>query len=268
MVAIETIASRAMFESATREVHVRIAEHAGAIYLDIGNDAWEAIEITKGGWAVVAEAPVRFQRAPSARTLPIPERGGSIQALRQFCNLTDAGFTLFVAVLLAGLRPGSNYPVPVLTGEQGCGKSSLARILVHLVDPRMPEQRSMPRSEEDLLVAAKGQHALAFDNVSGLSDWLSDAFCRLSTGGGAGKRRLYTDEDEVLFSGRRLVCLNGIEDVAVRGHAGIGANCGQPTARRRGISARTRPNCPQNTRCAARRRGHRAARYQQRQDGQ
>src|SRR5262245_13217816 len=74
----------------------------------------------------------------------------------------------------------------------------------------------MPRSEEDLLVAAKGQHVLAFDNVSGLPDWLSDALCRLATGGGAGKRRLYTDEDEVLFSGRRLPVLNGIEDVVVR----------------------------------------------------
>jgi energy-coupling factor transporter ATP-binding protein EcfA2 len=123
---------------------------------------------------------------------------------------------LFVAVLLAGLRPQSNYPVAVLTGEQGTGKSSLVRILARLIDPRMPEQRSTPRTEEDLLVAAKGQHFLSFDNVSGLPDWLSDAICRLSTGGGAGKRRLYTDEDEVLFSGRRLVAINGIEDVAVR----------------------------------------------------
>jgi putative DNA primase/helicase len=74
----------------------------------------------------------------------------------------------------------------------------------------------MPRTEEDLLVAAKAQHVLAFDNVSGLGEWLSDAICRLSTGGGAGKRRLYTDEDEVLFAGRRLVAINGIEDVAIR----------------------------------------------------
>jgi len=50
--------------------------------------------------------------------------------------------------------------VPVITGEQGCGKSSLARVLVRLIDPRMPDQRSMPRSEEDLLLAAKGQHVL------------------------------------------------------------------------------------------------------------
>jgi hypothetical protein len=215
-VAIETIAAKAMFEGAEQDVHVRVAEFGGAIYLDLGDPAWQAIRVTKDGWAIATRPPVRFLRSPSMRPLPMPAQGGSIEALRPFCNLTDSGFVLFAAILLAGLRPGSNYPVPTITGEQGCGKSSLARVLVRLIDPRVPEHRSMPRSEEDLLVAAKAQHVLAFDNVSGLGEWLSDAICRLSTGGGAGKRKLYTDEDEILFSGRRLVTLNGIEDVAIR----------------------------------------------------
>jgi len=215
-VATETIAAKATFEGDEHEVHCRIAGHGGAIYIDIGDSDWKAIRVTNAGWDIIADFPVRFQRAPSMRPLPVPVRGGSIELLRRFCNVCESGFTLFVAVLLAGLRPQSNYPVAVLTGEQGTGKSSLVRILARLIDPRMPEQRSTPRTEEDLLVAAKGQHFLSFDNVSGLPDWLSDAICRLSTGGGAGKRRLYTDEDEVLFSGRRLVAINGIEDVAVR----------------------------------------------------
>jgi len=215
-VAIETIAAKAMFEGDEYEVHCRIAGHGGAIYIDIGDKDWKAIKVTDAGWDIIADPPVRFLRAPSMRPLHVPVRGGSIEMLRSFCNLSEDGFTLFVAVLLAGLRPRSNYPVAVITGEQGTGKSSLVRILGRLIDPRMPEQRSAPRTEEDLLVAAKGQHFLSFDNVSGLPDWLSDAICRLSTGGGAGKRRLYTNEDEVLFSGRRLVAINGIEDVAVR----------------------------------------------------
>jgi hypothetical protein len=215
-VAVETLDAKAIFESESRDVHVRVASYYDDIYIDLGDNGWKAIKVTKAGWSIVANPPLRFQRAPSMRPLPVPAKGGSIQLLRPFCNLSDNGFTLFVAVLLAGLRPDSNYPVPTITGEQGAGKSSLARILTRLIDSRLPEQRSMPRSEEDLLVAAKGQHVLVFDNVSGLPDWLSDAICRLSTGGGAGKRRLYTDEDEVLLSGRRLVCINGIEDVAVR----------------------------------------------------
>jgi len=215
-VAVETLDAKATFEGETREVYVRIAGHEGNIYIDLGDKGWKAIEVSKTGWSVVADPSVRFARPPSIRPLPIPVKGSSIQLLRPFCNLSSDGFTLFVAVLLAGLRPDSNYPVPVITGEQGCGKSSLVRILTRLIDPRMPEQRSMPRSEEDLLVAAKAQHFLSYDNVSGLPDWLSDAICRLSTGGGAGKRQLYTDTEEVLFAGRRLVALNGIEDVALR----------------------------------------------------
>src|SRR5262245_55313831 len=122
-VAVETITARAMFEGETREVHVRIAEQDGAIYVDVGDPTWRAVRVTEAGWEIVAGPPVRFQRSSSIRPLPVPSKDGSIELLRLFCNLTDHGFTLFVAVLLAGLRPNSNYPVPVITGEQGSGKS-------------------------------------------------------------------------------------------------------------------------------------------------
>jgi hypothetical protein len=215
-VAVETIDAKALFEGECREVHTRVAKDGDDIYIDIGDAKWRAIKVSKAGWEIVADPPVRFRRSPSMRPLPIPQKGGSIDLLRPFCNVSNDGFVLLVADLLAALRPDSNYPVLVLTGEQGCGKSSLARLFVRLTDPRLPEQRSMPRSEEDLLVAAKGQHLLSFDNISGLPLWLSDALCRLSTGGGAGKRKLYTDDEEVLFSGRRPVVLNGIEDVVTK----------------------------------------------------
>jgi hypothetical protein len=214
--ALAVLEARATFEGPECAVHVRVGSEGGKLYLDIGDDSWSAVEIDASGWRIVTSPPIRFVRSRGVLPLPIPVKGGSIQLLRPFCNVCDDGFVLLVAVLLAGLRAGPNFPVLILSGEQGCGKSSQARCVVGLTDPHIPEQRSMPRSEEDLLVAAKGAHVLSFDNVSGLPDWLSDAICRLSTGGGAGKRKLYSDEDEILFSGRRLIILNGIEDVAVR----------------------------------------------------
>ena len=57
---------------------------------------------------------------------------------------------------------------------------------------------------------------LAFDNVSGLAPWISDALCRLATGGGFAVRQLYTDQDEVLFDAARPVILNGIEEIVTR----------------------------------------------------
>jgi hypothetical protein len=56
-VAVETIAARATFEGETREVHVRIAEHEGAIYIDIGDPSWQAIQVTEAGWEIIADAP-------------------------------------------------------------------------------------------------------------------------------------------------------------------------------------------------------------------
>jgi hypothetical protein len=57
---------------------------------------------------------------------------------------------------------------------------------------------------------------LAFDNLSKLPASLSDTFCRLASGGRFAVRKLYTDDDEVLFQAARPVLLNGIEDVVCR----------------------------------------------------
>ncbi|MEK7395680.1 MAG: hypothetical protein AAB116_01975, partial [Candidatus Poribacteria bacterium] len=54
------------------------------------------------------------------------------------------------------------------------------------------------------------------DNVSGLTTWLSDAICRLSTGGGFSIRELYSNDEEAIFDVKRPLILNGIEDVGLR----------------------------------------------------
>jgi hypothetical protein len=54
---------------------------------------------------------------------------------------------------------------------------------------------------------------LAFDNLSGLPVWLTDALCRLATGGSFAVRQLYTDDEEMLFEAARPTLLNGIEEV-------------------------------------------------------
>lgn len=57
---------------------------------------------------------------------------------------------------------------------------------------------------------------LSFDNLSSVHHWLSDALCRLASGGGLSKRKLFTDEDEVILQAARPIILTGIEDLASR----------------------------------------------------
>ena len=57
---------------------------------------------------------------------------------------------------------------------------------------------------------------IAYDNLSGIAPWLSDALCRIATGAGFSTRQLYTDSDEVFFEAARPVVLNGIDHLAER----------------------------------------------------
>ena len=150
-------------------------------------------------------------------SLPVPVRGGSIEALASFFNLpTRSDFVLVVAWLLAALRPGGPYPLLAISGEQGSAKTVLAKVLRALVDPNAAPVRTAPREERDLFIAAGNGHLLALDNLSEIPAWVSDALCRLASGGSFAVRRLYTDQDEMLFQAARPIILNGIEDVITR----------------------------------------------------
>ena len=58
---------------------------------------------------------------------------------------------------------------------------------------------------------------VALDNVSFIEAETADALCRLATGAGLSKRRLYSDGDEHLVSVCRPVLLNGIPSLLARG---------------------------------------------------
>jgi hypothetical protein len=219
--ALATVAARAMFDGPEMFVHTRVAKHTDrAIYLDLGNEKWEAVEVTSSGWRVVSSdlVPVKFVRKNNAAALPYPVGGGSIEILRSLLNVrSEEDFKLVVAWLIGAFNPDGPHPVLDLEGEQGSAKSTVARVLRSVVDPAVEPLRAPPRDERDLAIAASGNWTPAMDNLSGVKPWLSDALCRLATGGGFATRELYSDDREVIFSQKRPVILTGIDRLAVAG---------------------------------------------------
>ena len=216
--ALGVLEGKALYDGAELPVYTRLAEHNGAIYLDLGNAQWQAVEITVSGWRVIDTPPVKFRRAKGLLSLPVPVVGGSLAALRPFVNLaSEDDWRLVVSWLLAALRPVGPYPVLVIYGEQGSAKSSLVRVLRALIDPNTAALRTTTREERELVIAATNGWLIAIDNLSHLPDWLSDALCGLATGSGFATRELYTDADETIFAAQRPIVLNGIEEVATRG---------------------------------------------------
>jgi hypothetical protein len=208
----------ALFEGDEHEVHIRIAALGGYIYLDLADEDWRAVEITRAGWKVIDHSPVRFIRPEGMLPLPEPVAGGKLETLRdKFLNVSNEDWVLIKGFEVGLMRPRGPYPALEILGEQGSAKSSGGRYVRRVVDPYSPLDRGQPRSEHDLVIAASRQWVMAYDNLSSLPDWLSDALSRLSTGGGFGARALFTDDEEKRFDAMRPIILNGIEELASRG---------------------------------------------------
>jgi hypothetical protein len=97
----------------------------------------------------------------------------------------------------------------------GAGKTTAGRVVKRLFDPTAPETvRYDPR---DFLQKAQHAYIPMLDNVSALPDSAADTLCRLVTGEADSKRKLYTDEEDVIIELRRAVILNGINVPTDRG---------------------------------------------------
>ena len=215
--ALGVLDAKAQFDGAKMDVFVRVAECNGNIYIDMVNDNWQAIEVTPYGWQVINNPPVKFKRANGMLPLPCPKQGGSLELLKEFINISnEEDWRLLIGWLIGALRPVGPKPILIIQGEQGSAKSTLARLLRCLLDPSTATMRSTPKEERDLMIAAVHGWVMSFDNLSSLPAWVSDALCRLSTGGGFSTRKLYTDDEEEIFDAMRPVILTGIDDLATR----------------------------------------------------
>ncbi|MCL2779437.1 MAG: hypothetical protein FWD73_15705 [Polyangiaceae bacterium] len=214
---LATLEAYAVHVGSQETVHIRTAMHDGAIWIDLGDESGKAVHATAEGWTVTQDVVPRFVRPSAQRPLSHPARGGSVQELRPFLNVADDhGFVLSVAWIIAALRPGLPFPIAVFSGEQGTGKSTASRVLRMFVDPNKSPVRAPPKDDETIFVSAHNAHVLAFDNLSGVPTWMSDAMCRLATGSGFAKRGLYTDGEEHVFSATRPIIINGIDDMTTR----------------------------------------------------
>ena len=224
--AIEQIDGKAQIGELIYEVFVRMAKADGNIYVDLCNEYYKAVEITQHGWEIIDSyrIPVKFVRKKGMLSLPIPLKDSqlttadALSKLWEFINVeNESDKRLVIGFLLACFRYGQPFPILILSGEQGSGKSVASRVIRSLVDPNTASLRSTPRKVHDLFISANNSWLLCHDNLSGLPIWLSDALCRISTGGGFASRQLYKDEEENIIDVKRPMILNGIDDIIGRG---------------------------------------------------
>ena len=219
---IRGLEARARYGESNSSVFVRVGRKAGveseasACYLDLGDASGRAIRMHEDGWVLVGRPGVFFRRPQGSLALPIPRYDGSIDLLRPYVNLCEPDFRLLIAWMTAALRPVGPYPILVLRGEPGSGKSTVAKLIRRLIDPQVCSLLPQPRSTREFVSSAANGWLLAYDNVHVIRDWLSDSLCRLADGGGFSTGSRLSGEESSVIQAQRPVVLNGIKDFVRR----------------------------------------------------
>src|SRR5215217_3025754 len=209
-----TLAAHAEFSGDERELHTRAAWHEGALYYELRPG--RVVKVNDTGWDFEPDPPVLFRKYPNLKPLPDPEPGGSLDAVETFVNLkTERDRRLFKSYMATVALPHVQRPILNASGPMGSGKTTLERIVKRTYDPTAPETvRFDPR---DFLQKAMHAYIIMLDNQNTIPEWASDTLCRLVTGEADSKRKLYTDDEDVIIELRRAVLLNGINVPTDRG---------------------------------------------------
>jgi hypothetical protein len=160
--------------------------------------------------AHMPDQPV-FRRLSHQQRQVRPSKNGDIRKLLDYINIVKPEHQLlFLVYVVSCFIEDIPHPIAIFHGPQGTAKSTSCRILKRIIDPSKIDVLSFPKNETELVQQLSHHWLLAYDNVSLLPDWASDALCRAVTGGGFSKRELYTDDEDVIYYFRRCIVLNGI----------------------------------------------------------
>lgn len=216
---LDTLEAIARFEGNGRiKLHNRVAKHDHALWYDLTNELWQAVKIAENGWQVINNPPLLFKRFRHQEAQVLPAQEGDIHALDSFLGaVEDENHKLLIKVyLILCFVPAISHFILVLYGPQGSTKTSVTKWLKRIVDPSVIDTMGMPKEYAELIQVLDHHWVISFDNLSDLSRAMQDVLSRAATGASHSKRKLYTDEDDIVFKFKRCVILNGINISATK----------------------------------------------------
>ncbi len=186
---------------------VRVADEKEGLLLDFADDYGHLAVIETRGWYLSRRGRPQFLQPEHELPLPRPLGGrreltnpeappsaapvyrqykGDLQegleVLRELLPaLDELDWQMLLAWMTGCLHPGLMMPMLCLTGSQGCGKTTLARIVRRLIDPSTADVMALPQESE--MARILQEHAMPiFDNIGRLRPEQANMLCRSVTG--------------------------------------------------------------------------------------
>lgn len=189
-------------------------------YYDLTNDPHEYIEITSEGWKIAKNAII-FRRFDHQKQQDYPTAAQDYPAdiFDQFMDLLNVkkeNRLILKCYIVSLFIPNLQKAVLMVHGEQGTAKSMLEELLKMLADPSIIKTLSFPKDLAELVQQLSHHSLTYYDNLSRIPEWISDLLCRATTGSGFSKRRLYTNDQDVVYSIMRAIGFNGINLAATK----------------------------------------------------
>lgn len=212
----ETIIAQVELAGLVERVSYRVAQIDDGIEIDLGDDKNTRIIIQADKVDIVTQgSKTLFHRHPYMAPFVMPAETGDLWRIKRYLNLHPEEQLLLVAWISYTLAhpkvPTSKFPILVINGDQGSGKTSLCNHVIYpLTDPNVIGVQVFPGSAKDLAIASQHAHVLCYDNMRGFKAAMADNLCMAATGGAISNRALYTDGDLSVQYLHVALVLNGI----------------------------------------------------------
>lgn len=198
----------------TYPLYLRTAWHNGDIYYDMTNDKWQCVKITPEGWTLEDKTPIpmfaRYKQTPQVE----PDRnydGDIFDRFLQLTNLKEEEDRILLSVYIISLFiPDIQHVISQIHGEKGSAKSMLQTLIKDLVDPTKPKLLTIYNDQNEFIQQLAHNYLAFYDNLKFTPRWLSDEACKACTGVGSTKRKLFSNDDDIVYEYRRGLGFNGI----------------------------------------------------------
>ncbi|MGB6463231.1 MAG: bifunctional DNA primase/polymerase [Nitrosotalea sp.] len=214
---LTAIISDAQMNNASKEkVYNRIASVDNTVYYDLATQDWKIVKITAQSIDIVpyTESMPIFRRTQSSfeQAKPTFDDSSALDRLAELLRIKDK--EVFKVHLTSFLLEGTSVPIMVFDGAAGSMKTTVTATIKRIVDPNGmgtdDNCTSMTNQNDNLIVQLYNRYMSAFDNVTKITQEVSDILCRAITGSGNQKRALYSNSDEAILNFRSKLVLNGI----------------------------------------------------------
>jgi hypothetical protein len=123
---------------------------------------------------------------------------------------------LFKCYIISLFYYGIVHAALMLHGEGGSAKTTRQKLIKYLVDPSATPVLVLPSSVQKAADIIVHHYLCYFDNISHISNEMSDLLCTAITATGIAKRELYSNDDEIINEASHCLGLTGVNLAATK----------------------------------------------------